>query len=127
MRKHIIRIAFIGLGTLLLMGGTRILSLENSQNYVVQSEYSWADSVLQTLTLEEKIAQLISIRAHSDKDASYNDKLIQQVEKYQVGGACFFQGGLGRQAIMTNRMQKASKIPMMISIDRKSTRLNSSH
>ena len=113
MTKHITRIVFICLGTLLLMGGTR----ENSQNYVVQSEYSWADSVLQTLTLEEKIAQLISIRAHSDKDEAYNAELVRQVEKYQVGGACFFQGGPARQAVMTNRMQKASKIPMMISID----------
>ena len=117
MKKHIIRITIIVFGSFLLMGGTRILHLGDNQSQSSEIEYSWADSILQTLTLEEKIAQLISIRAHSDKDASYNDKLIQQVEKYQVGGACFFQGGLGRQAIMTNRMQKASKIPMMISID----------
>ena len=117
MRKHIIRIIFIAFASFLLLGGTKIPSVKGIKNQSSEITYFWADSVLQTLTLEEKIAQLISIRAHSDKDNAYSDKLIQQVEKYQVGGACFFQGGPARQAIITNRMQKVSKIPMMISID----------
>jgi beta-glucosidase-like glycosyl hydrolase/CubicO group peptidase (beta-lactamase class C family) len=67
--------------------------------------------------LEEKIAQLIMIRAHSDKNEVYNKTLIKQVEDYKVGGVCFFQGGPLRQASLTNSLQKASKIPLMISID----------
>ena len=78
---------------------------------------SWADSVLQTLTLDEKIAQLFIIRAHSDKTADYNASLLEQIKKYKVGGLCFFQGGPVRQANLTNQAQALSKIPLMISID----------
>jgi beta-glucosidase-like glycosyl hydrolase/CubicO group peptidase (beta-lactamase class C family) len=114
MAKHILKTVLIILSPVLFLGGT-IIGEQNPLNEEVK--LTWADSVLQELTLEEKIAQLISIRAHSDKDEAYNKELVKQVEKYQVGGACFFQGGPARQAILTNRMQKASKIPMMISID----------
>jgi len=44
---------------------------------------TWADSVLKTLRLEEKIAQLMIIRAHSDKTADYNASLLEQIKKYQ--------------------------------------------
>ena len=78
---------------------------------------TWADSVLKTLSLEEKIAQLIIIRAHSDKTADYNASLLEQIKKYKVGGLCFFQGGPVRQAHLTNRAQAVSSIPLLISID----------
>jgi beta-glucosidase-like glycosyl hydrolase/CubicO group peptidase (beta-lactamase class C family) len=97
--------------TFLYSGGTR------ADLHTPTPQTSWADSVLNTLSLEEKIAQLIMIRAHSDKNTAYNDSLIQQVKRYQVGGACFFQGGPARQAELTNRMQKVSRIPVMIGID----------
>ncbi|MBO4581006.1 MAG: serine hydrolase [Bacteroidales bacterium] len=88
---------------------------------IVQPSYtpqtSWADSVLQTLSLDQKIAQLMMIRAHSDKDEAYCANLVQYVNDYQVGGVCFFQGGPCRQANLTNRLQAISKIPLLVSID----------
>ncbi len=114
MTRHILKIVLIILSPVLFLGG-KIIDKQHFFNEEVK--LTWADSVLQELTLEEKIAQLISIRAHSDKNEDYNKGLIKQIEKYQVGGACFFQGGPARQAILTNRMQKVSKIPLMISID----------
>ena len=79
--------------------------------------YTWSDSVLATLTLDEKIAQLMMIRVHSNKDASYNKEMAAYVEKYQVGGLCFFQGGPYRQAVLTNELQGKSRIPMLVAID----------
>ncbi|MDR0368885.1 MAG: serine hydrolase [Bacteroidales bacterium] len=114
MKKHIIKIVSIAIVPVLFWGGTFVGKKEVVFDH---TKPSWADSVLQTLTLEEKIAQLISIRAHSNKNQSYNQEIVKQVEKYQVGGVCFFQGGPARQAILTNRMQEVSKIPLMVSID----------
>ena len=114
MVKHVIKFVSIILIPIFFLGGTFI---EKKEVVLDEVKSSWADSILHTLTLEEKIAQLISIRAHSDKNQSYNQDLVRQVEKYQVGGACFFQGGPVRQAMLTNHMQKVSKIPLMISID----------
>ena len=115
MIKRMVKITMLLCIAFLFLGGV------NKQPDIFETETlfptSWADSVLKTLSLEEKIAQLIMIRAHSDKNAGYNDSLVQQVKQYQVGGACFFQGGPVRQAGLTNRMQEVSKIPLMIAID----------
>lgn len=78
---------------------------------------NWADSILNTLTLKEKIGQLISIRAHSDSGAKHINKVENLIKKYKVGGLTFFQGGPVRQAKLTNRYQKLSKVPLMIAID----------
>ena len=72
---------------------------------------------LHQMTLEEKIAQLIFIRIHSNKDAQYNIQKIKEIEKYQPGGVCFFQGGPLREINLTNRIQAVSKIPLLVSMD----------
>ncbi|MCH7401325.1 glycoside hydrolase family 3 N-terminal domain-containing protein [Belliella kenyensis] len=77
----------------------------------------WVDARFQSMTLDEKIAQLIMIPAYSNKDQVHVDSISRLVEKYQVGGIIFFQGGPVRQAIMTNKLQEKAKIPLMISID----------
>ena len=78
---------------------------------------SWALQQLQKMTLEEKIAQIIIIRIHSNKDAQYNVQKIKEIEKYQPGGVCFFQGGPGREINLTNKIQAVSKIPLLVSMD----------
>jgi beta-glucosidase-like glycosyl hydrolase len=77
----------------------------------------WADSILKTLSLDEKIAQLLMIAAYSNRGEDHLQDLQHTVEKYGVGGLIFFQGGPVRQALMTNKLQAASKIPLLIAID----------
>ncbi|WP_223808756.1 glycoside hydrolase family 3 N-terminal domain-containing protein [Rufibacter hautae] len=77
----------------------------------------WVDSVFKTLTPEERIAQLIMIPVYSNKDQAHIDSISRLVTTYKVGGLIFFQGGPVRQAHMTNRYQRESKVPLMISID----------
>ncbi len=77
----------------------------------------WADSVLQTMTLEQQIAQLVMIRAHSNKSVEYKRKVERQIKEQQVGGVCFFQGGPQRQAYWVEQYQKAAKIPLLVAID----------
>lgn len=77
----------------------------------------WADEMLENMTLDEKIAQLIMIPVYSNRDRKYEDSLHLLVEKYQPGGLIFFQGGPVRQANLTNRLQKSSRVPAMVGID----------
>ncbi len=77
----------------------------------------WVDSVFKTLTPEERIAQLIMIPVYSNKNQAHIDSISRLVTTYKVGGLIFFQGGPVRQAHMTNRYQRESKVPLMISID----------
>jgi beta-N-acetylhexosaminidase len=77
----------------------------------------WADSIFKTLSNEEKIAQLMVIRAHSNLGQKHVDEVTNLIQKYNVGGLCFFQGGPVRQATLTNQYQKLAKTPLMIAID----------
>lgn len=77
----------------------------------------WADSVMQTLNNDERIAQLMIIRAHSNLGPDHVNHVIEQIQKYNVGGLCFFQGGPVRQANLTNYYQSISKTPLLITID----------
>jgi len=77
----------------------------------------WADSVLKSLTLDQKIAQLLFIRAYSTRDSVYEDSLVNIVKTYNVGGVCFFKGTPWRQVTLTNRIQQTAKTPLLISTD----------
>ena len=77
----------------------------------------WADSVLELLTLDEKIGQLFMVSAYSNKSAKHEDYIAKLVKKYKIGGLMFLQGGPKRQAKLTNYYQSISKIPLMIALD----------
>jgi beta-glucosidase-like glycosyl hydrolase/CubicO group peptidase (beta-lactamase class C family) len=81
------------------------------------SENNWVDSVFNSLNNEEKIAQLIVIRAHSNLGADHVAQVTDLIKKYDVGALCFFQGGPVRQANLTNYYQSISKTPLLITID----------
>lgn len=78
---------------------------------------AWADSVVKTLTLRERIAQSFIVSAYSDKDARYEDGLAREVARNRVGGVLFFQGTTVRQAQITNRLQAEAKVPLLVAID----------
>ena len=94
-----------------------VFSQSNNPPFVEYLETEWVDSVYQTLSQEEKIAQLIHIAAYSNRDQRYEDSLNQIVEKYQIGGLIFFQGDPASQALLTNRYQKTANVPLLISMD----------
>lgn len=77
----------------------------------------WVDSVFNSLSNDEKIAQLFMVAAYSNKDQEHIDHLDSLIENYNIGGLIFFQGGPVRQANLTNHYQKKAKTPLMISID----------
>jgi beta-glucosidase-like glycosyl hydrolase/CubicO group peptidase (beta-lactamase class C family) len=76
----------------------------------------WADSVLGRLSLDDKIAQLMVIRA-SDSSRYYTEETLDAIRRYHVGGLCFFQGGPVRQAMLTNTYQGLSPVPLLITQD----------
>lgn len=77
----------------------------------------WADSVLELLTLDEKIGQLFMVSAYSNKSAKHEDYIAKLVKKHKIGGLMFLQGGPKRQAKLTNYYQSISKIPLMVALD----------
>lgn len=90
-----------------------------AQSFTTQTPYAlhWADSVANTLNIDQKIAQLMIVRAHSNLGQVHIDEVTNLIKKYNVGGLCFFQGGPVRQAILTNYYQSIATTPLMIAID----------
>lgn len=77
----------------------------------------WADSVFSTLSLDERIAQLMMVAAYSNKDAKHEAEIEQLVRTRNIGGLIFFQGGPVRQARLTNRYQAAARTPLLLGMD----------
>jgi len=86
------------------------------------SAEAWADSVFATLTPEQRIAQLMVVRLSSINTATrvvtfYEKEVEAAVRDFGVGGICLFQGGPVRQALLVNRMQALSRVPILMTID----------
>ena len=83
----------------------------------INNPNKWVDSVFKKMSRNEKIAQLFMVRAHTDLGQKYADSVALVIKKQQLGGVVFFQGGPGRQAVLTNQYQALAKIPLMIAMD----------
>jgi len=77
----------------------------------------WADSVMNAMTPDERIAQLFMVAAYSNRDELHEKEITGLIEKYKIGGLIFFQGGPVRQARMTNNLQSKSQTPLLIAMD----------
>ena len=77
----------------------------------------WVDSVMSTLSPDERIAQLFMARAHSNKDEAHIQALEKMVREQKIGGLVFFQGGPVRQVRMINRLQNVAEVPLLVAMD----------
>ena len=85
--------------------------------FLNDNNYYWADSVIENLTLDEKIGQLFMVIAYSNKSKEHKKEISRLIKKHKIGGLMFLQGGPKRQAILTNYYQSISKTPLMIALD----------
>lgn len=80
----------------------------------------WAEEQLRSMTLEEKVSQLFSVRAYGrmtdPDDAAYQD-LVDMVERFGLGGVTFFQGNPSDQIALVNDLQGRAKLPLLIAQD----------
>lgn len=77
----------------------------------------WVDSVMHTLSLEQRIAQLMVVRVPLDMDDARAAKFSATMNGYGVGGVCFFAGTAERQATLTRRFQADARVPLLVCID----------
>lgn len=82
-----------------------------------EKKISWADSVFNTLSPDERIGQLFMIPVHPELGSANKEKVSTLIKDYKVGGLIMFQGGPVRQAKLTNYYQSISPVPLMIAGD----------
>ena len=88
-------------------------------SFVVKSqneEDRWVDSVYNSLTLEQRVGQLINARANYPNKMCPQD-LFELVENYNIGGITFFRTDALPLLQQTNALQSLAQTPMMVSID----------
>ena len=83
----------------------------------IEAGAAWADSVLATLSLDERIAQMIMVYGYSNLGPVHEKAVLKQVKKQKVGGILFFQGEPLEQARLTNLYQESAEIPLLVAID----------
>ncbi|MDR2907910.1 MAG: serine hydrolase, partial [Bacteroidales bacterium] len=88
-----------------------------AQFRVLNNGSARVEETLKKLTLEEKIAQLITIRSNAQGDSAYFAEIAKTVRKYGVGGVCFFKGTPHGLMQAANLYQSSAKIPLLVSID----------
>ncbi len=81
------------------------------------SPAAWVDSVLQSLTPEQRIAQMIMVAAYSKNNPSNEQEVETLVRDYGVGGLVFFQGSPVRQVQLTNYYQSIAKTHLLVAMD----------
>ena len=111
MKKHLL---------IVLLAISAIAQSQIKSNNVAAN--AWADSVLTSLTKEQRIAQLMVLRLTSmnpqTKKPIYYDSLVgAMVQKYNIGGVCLFQGGPVMQGTIINNLQRMAQTPLLVSID----------
>ncbi|MDR2775946.1 MAG: serine hydrolase [Tannerella sp.] len=77
----------------------------------------WVDSVFDGMSEDERIGQLFMIIAEPVAGTRNITKLINLVNNQKIGGILFQRGEPEAQVMVTNRLQKEARIPLLIALD----------
>ncbi|WP_299126225.1 glycoside hydrolase family 3 N-terminal domain-containing protein [uncultured Winogradskyella sp.] len=86
-----------------------------SQDPIQQQK--WVDSLYNSMSVEERIGQLYMVQVMSENSDAVNDKVVDLIKKQHIGGVIYSNGGPYRQAKLNNKLQAASKIPLLVGMD----------
>ncbi|MDR2495564.1 MAG: serine hydrolase [Tannerellaceae bacterium] len=77
----------------------------------------WVDSVFDAMSYDERIGQVFMVIADPSPDERNMRKMLTYIDSIHIGGVLFSKGMPVSQAEITNRMQKASRTPLLIALD----------
>ncbi len=93
-----------------------VLAFSVGTSVAQDAETRWVDSVYNSLTMEQRVAQLICMRANQPDKPFYED-VAKYIKKYNIGGVCFFRAEADAQVKQTNDWQAIAQTPLMVAID----------
>ncbi|MEE4215679.1 MAG: glycoside hydrolase family 3 N-terminal domain-containing protein, partial [Bacteroidales bacterium] len=80
-------------------------------------EHPWVDSLLSSMSIEEKIAQSIFLATWSNRDIGHYTEIDRAIREHAIGGLVFFQGTPSKQVELINHYQSVSRVPLAIALD----------
>jgi beta-N-acetylhexosaminidase len=87
---------------------------------LTKKEAKWVEKALAKMTIDEKIGQMFMADANAvfmNRGSDLYRQLEHHVRDNKVGGIILFRSDVWATAILTNRMQELSKLPLLISAD----------
>ncbi|AFK02707.1 glycoside hydrolase family 3 domain protein [Emticicia oligotrophica DSM 17448] len=90
---------------------------QKDPDFLTNYNKRWVDSVFATLTLEEKIGQLLMPRGNTSGKPHDVEKLKRWVKDSRIGGIVMFAAPPTIQARIVNELQALSKVPLLIGMD----------
>ncbi|MGH9842303.1 MAG: glycoside hydrolase family 3 protein, partial [Blastocatellia bacterium] len=87
---------------------------------LTKKEEGWVRRTLRSMTLDEKIGQMIMADANItfwNRESEEYKKLEHHIRDNKVGGVLVFRSEVWPTAVMTNRWQEMAKLPLLISSD----------
>src|SRR6056297_2497102 len=101
-------LSFICLSILCFAGSAQ--NAKTKPEFLKYTNSSWVDSVMTTLSPDERIAQLIMVAAYSNRGEEHKQEILKLIEEQKIGGLIFFQGDPASQVELMNDYQQASKV-----------------
>ncbi|MFC1553968.1 glycoside hydrolase family 3 N-terminal domain-containing protein [candidate division KSB1 bacterium] len=116
LKKTKIRLYLLLLPALVLFAcSTKKLTLEST------AEDNWVENMLSTMTIEEKAGQMITVPISPEfnnvNSQYFKDRIEKQILNNKVGGFILYSGTAAQTAVLTNRLQSLSRIPLLFASD----------
>ena len=90
---------------------------QKEPDFLTNYNKRWVDSVFTTLTLDEKIGQLLMPRGNTSGRPHDVEKLKNWVKDNRIGGIVMFAAPPTVQARIVNELQALAKVPLLIGMD----------
>jgi beta-N-acetylhexosaminidase len=88
-----------------------------TEPYFLSRGQEWAQNQLNSMSLDEKIAQFFMLASWPNKGEEHQLEIENYIKNHKIGGVIFFQGKRNELNTAINRFQNASKIPLLIGMD----------
>lgn len=114
MRKLIVTVAMAAIASLTVVWAhpTRLVS-----NADMEACNRWVDSVYNSLTLRQRIAQLMFPKVAVNQGANTRAVIKRLVGEQHVGGLLFTEGSAAQYVEMTNYAQQVARTPVLMTFD----------
>jgi beta-glucosidase-like glycosyl hydrolase len=92
-------------------------SADRDLPYFLRISPEWANNKLDSLSLDEKIAQSFMVAVTPNKGEEHLLQIDSLVEKYKIGGIIMFQGDRANTTAAISRLQSKAEIPLLVGMD----------
>ena len=94
--------------------------VRNANQNSASAESFWVEKTLKSLTLRERVGQMIVVGALGEYKNLASEKFAdikKQIVENKVGGFVFYRGDVLELAAMTNEMQRVARVPLLMAAD----------